>query len=140
MIYESFSRQDTYKLGMQLAEEAKQGDIFTLSGDLGAGKTAFSKGFAHGLGVEDEVTSPTFTIVCEYGSGRIPLYHFDMYRLADGSELEDIGAEEYLYGNGVCLIEWAENVEGYLPEQVKKIKIEKDLEKGPDYRKITIEE
>ncbi|MDU0939924.1 MAG: tRNA (adenosine(37)-N6)-threonylcarbamoyltransferase complex ATPase subunit type 1 TsaE [Clostridiales bacterium] len=140
MIYESFSRQDTYKLGMQLAEEAKQGDIFTLSGDLGAGKTAFSKGFAHGLGVEDEVTSPTFTIVCEYGSGRIPLYHFDMYRLADGSELEDIGAEEYLYGNGVCLIEWPENVEGYLPEQVKKIKIEKDLEKGPDYRKITIEE
>ncbi|MBS4899438.1 MAG: tRNA (adenosine(37)-N6)-threonylcarbamoyltransferase complex ATPase subunit type 1 TsaE [Clostridiales bacterium] len=140
MIYESFSRQDTYKLGMQLAEEAKQGDIFTLSGDLGAGKTAFSKGFAHGLGVEDEVTSPTFTIVCEYGFGRIPLYHFDMYRLADGSELEDIGAEEYLYGNGVCLIEWPENVEGYLPEQVKKIKIEKDLEKGPDYRKITIEE
>ncbi len=140
MIYESFSRQDTYKLGMQLAEEAQQGDIFTLSGDLGAGKTAFSKGFAHGLGVEDEVTSPTFTIVCEYGSGRIPLYHFDMYRLADGSELEDIGAEEYLYGNGVCLIEWPENVEGYLPEQVKKIKIEKDLEKGPDYRKITIEE
>ena len=86
------------------------------------------------------MTSPTFTIVCEYGSGRIPLYHFDMYRLADGSELEDIGAEEYLYGNGVCLIEWPENVEGYLPEQVKKIKIEKDLEKGPDYRKITIEE
>ena len=140
MVYESFSVQDTFKLGKTIGKNAKPGDVFTLSGDLGVGKTSFSQGFAKGLEIDDEVTSPTFTIVCEYESGRIPMYHFDMYRLSDGSELEDIGAQEYFYGDGVCLIEWPENVEGYLPDEVKKIKIEKNLEKGMDYRKITIEE
>ncbi len=140
MVYESFSVQDTFKLGKTIGKNAKPGDVFTLSGDLGVGKTSFSQGFAKGLEIDDEVTSPTFTIVCEYESGRIPMYHFDMYRLSDGSELEDIGAQEYFYGDGVCLIEWPENVEGYLPDKVKKIKIEKNLEKGMDYRKITLEE
>lgn len=140
MVYESFSVQDTFKLGKTIGKNAKPGDVFTLSGDLGVGKTSFSQGFAKGLEIDDEVTSPTFTIVCEYESGRIPMYHFDMYRLSDGSELEDIGAQEYFYGDGVCLIEWPENVEGYLPDEVKKIKIEKNLEKGMDYRKITLEE
>ena len=140
MVYESFSVHDTFELGKSIGKTAKPGDVFTLSGDLGVGKTAFSQGFAKGLEIDDEVTSPTFTIVCEYESGRIPLYHFDMYRLSDGSELEDIGGEEYFYGDGVCLIEWPENVEGYLPDQLKKIRIEKNLEKGMDYRKITLEE
>ena len=107
---------------------------------MGVGKTIFSQGFAKGLGVDDIVNSPTFTIVKEYDDGRLPLYHFDVYRIGDVDEMEEIGYDEMVYGNGVCLIEWANLIEEILPEHYQKITIEKDLEKGVDYRKITIEE
>ncbi len=132
------NRDETFELGEKLGKEAVAGEVYCLSGDLGAGKTVFSQGFAKGLGIGSDVTSPTFTIMCVYEDGRLPLYHFDMYRLSDGSELEAIGAEEYFYGKGVCLIEWPENIKGYLPEDIIRINIDKDPEKGEEYRNIYI--
>ena len=139
-IIESNKEQDTYDLGYELGQHAKPGQVFTLVGDLGVGKTIFSQGFAKGLGVDDIVNSPTFTIVKEYDNGRLPLYHFDVYRIGDVDEMEEIGYNEMVYGDGVCLIEWANLIEEILPDHYQKITIEKDLEKGTDYRKITIEE
>lgn len=136
MIYETNERNETFELGKKLAERAVSGDIYCLSGDLGAGKTAFAQGFAKGLGVTEDVTSPTFTILCVYESGRLPLYHFDVYRFEDACELEDIGGDEYLYGDGVCLIEWSEKIKEYLPGKVKNVIIKKDISKGEDYRII----
>ena len=121
-------------------EQAVPGQVFCFFGDLGVGKTIFSQGFAKGLGVDDIVNSPTFTIVKEYDNGRLPLYHFDVYRIGDVDEMEEIGYNEMVYGDGVCLIEWANLIEEILPDHYQKITIEKDLEKGTDYRKITIEE
>lgn len=138
MVYESFDAKQTEELGGQIAKRAKAGSIFCLSGDLGVGKTVFTKGFASALGVTDYITSPTFTIVNEY-DGDFKLYHFDVYRITDPDELFDIGFEEYIYGDGVCLIEWAEIIKEDLPDYCVWIKIEKDLEKGLDYRKITVE-
>ena len=117
-----------------MGKQAKAGSVFTLNGDLGVGKTVFTQGFAKGLGIEDTVNSPTFTIVQIYEEGRMPLYHFDVYRIGDVEEMEEIGYEDYFYGEGVCLIEWAELIEEILLE----ITIEKELEKGFDYRRITI--
>ena len=134
IVKESNSREDTYRIGRA------PGQVFCFFGDLGVGKTIFSQGFAKGLGVDDIVNSPTFTIVKEYDDGRLPLYHFDVYRIGDVDEMEEIGYDEMVYGNGVCLIEWANLIEEILPEHYQKITIEKDLEKGVDYRKITIEE
>ena len=138
MKFESFSAEETYALGKKLGEEARPGAVYCLSGDLGVGKTVFTKGFAAGLGVTDTVNSPTFTIVQEY-KGRLPFYHFDVYRIADPEEMYEIGFDEYLFGGGVCLIEWAELIKEILPENCVMISIEKDLDKGFDYRKITIE-
>ena len=140
IVKESNSREDTYRIGRELGEQAAPGQAFCFFGDLGVGKTIFSQGFAKGLGVDDIVNSPTFTIVKEYDDGRLPLYHFDVYRIGDVDEMEEIGYDEMVYGNGVCLIEWANLIEEILPEHYQKITIEKDLEKGVDYRKITIEE
>lgn len=140
IVKESNSREDTYRIGQELGEQAVPGQVFCFFGDLGVGKTIFSQGFAKGLGVDDIVNSPTFTIVKEYDDGRLPLYHFDVYRIGDVDEMEEIGYDEMVYGNGVCLIEWANLIEEILPEHYQKITIEKDLEKGADYRKITIEE
>lgn len=140
IVKESNSREDTYRIGRELGEQAAAGQVFCFFGDLGVGKTIFSQGFAKGLGVDDIVNSPTFTIVKEYDDGRLPLYHFDVYRIGDVDEMEEIGYDEMVYGNGVCLIEWANLIEEILPEHYQKITIEKDLEKGVDYRKITIEE
>ena len=140
IVKESNSREDTYRIGRELGEQAATGQVFSFFGDLGVGKTIFSQGFAKGLGVDDIVNSPTFTIVKEYDDGRLPLYHFDVYRIGDVDEMEEIGYDEMVYGNGVCLIEWANLIEEILPEHYQKITIEKDLEKGVDYRKITIEE
>lgn len=138
MVYETFSPQETEKLGFALGKNAKSGDIFCLSGDLGVGKTVFTKGFAKGLDVEDEyITSPTFTIINEY-EGRLNLYHFDVYRIVSIEEMDDTGYEDYFFGDGVCLVEWAELVEEIIPENAKWITVEKDLSKGDDYRKITI--
>ena len=140
MIYESLSEKDTFDLGKKLGENAKPGQIVCIDGDLGVGKTVFTKGFAEGLGVKDDVVSPTFTIIQEYTDGNIPMYHFDVYRIGHSDEMYDIGYEEYFYGDGVCLIEWSSRVEELLPEESIHINIEKDLEKGFDYRKITVEE
>ncbi|MCI6498242.1 tRNA (adenosine(37)-N6)-threonylcarbamoyltransferase complex ATPase subunit type 1 TsaE [Lachnospiraceae bacterium HCP1S3_C3] len=138
-IIETHSPEETYKVGYDLGNSAEKGQIFCMSGDLGVGKTVFTQGFAAGLGVEDNVNSPTFTIVQEYEDGRIPLYHFDVYRISDVSEMDEIGYEEYFYGEGVCLIEWAEIIEDILPEDVTWITIEKSMDEDFDYRKITIE-
>ncbi len=140
IIKESNSREDTYRIGQELGEQAVPGQVFCFFGDLGVGKTIFSQGFAKGLEVNDIVNSPTFTIVKEYDDGRLPLYHFDVYRIGDVDEMEEIGYNEMVYGDGVCLIEWANLIEEILPDHYQKITIEKNLEKGLDYRKITIEE
>ena len=140
MITETFSEQETRALGEKLGREAAAGQVYTLTGDLGVGKTVFTQGFARGLGVKEHVNSPTFTIVQEYGEGRLPFYHFDVYRIGDIEEMDEIGYEDYFYGEGVCLIEWANLIEEILPEKYTEIRIEKDLEKGFDYRKITVTE
>ncbi|MBQ1822036.1 MAG: tRNA (adenosine(37)-N6)-threonylcarbamoyltransferase complex ATPase subunit type 1 TsaE [Lachnospiraceae bacterium] len=138
-IYETHSMEETRELGRQMGTAAGPGDVLTLSGDLGVGKTVFTKGFALGIGVTEAVSSPTFTIVQEYHSGRLPLYHFDVYRIGDPEEMDEVGFDDYVYGDGVSLIEWAELIEEILPEKRTRILIEKDVEKGFDYRKITVE-
>ncbi len=137
---ESFSAQDTFELGRKIGETVEKGTVFTLNGDLGVGKTVFTQGVAKGLGIEGPVNSPTFTIVQIYDESRLPFYHLDVYRIGDVSEMDEIGYEDYFYGDGVCLIEWAELIEEILPAHYTSITIAKDLEKGFDYRKITIEE
>ena len=139
-VIESFSPEDAFAFGVELGKKCKPGDILTLHGDLGVGKTLFSKGLGKGLAIDEPISSPTFMVVQVYDSGRLPFYHFDVYRIADLEEMDEIGYEDYFYGDGVCLIEWAEQIEELLPENVIAITIEKDLEKGFDYRRITLEE
>ncbi len=138
--YESFKAEDTREFAKMLAKEAKEGQIYLLSGDLGTGKTAFAQGFAQGLGIEDYVNSPTFTIMQIYDKGRLPLYHFDVYRIGDSSEMDELGYEEYFFGNGISLVEWPEMIEDILPDDAIRITIEKDLTKGFDYRLIKVKE
>ena len=135
---ESYSPEETFETGRRIAGTARPGDVFALEGDLGAGKTVFTKGFASGLGVTGAVNSPTFTILQIYEEGRLPLYHFDVYRIEEPEEMEEVGFDDYIYGDGVCLIEWANRIEEILPEETIYIVIEKNLEKGMDYRKITV--
>ena len=137
-IKESFSPEETFHIGRELAMQCTGGEIVLLNGDLGTGKTVFAKGFGDGLGITEPINSPTFTIVQVYEEGRLPLYHFDVYRIADVGEMDEIGYEDYFYGDGVCLVEWAELITELLPEQVIAVSIEKDLEKGFDYLKIKI--
>ncbi len=137
-VIESFSEKDTFRLGETIGNECRRGDIVLLNGDLGVGKTVFTKGFGRGLGIEEPISSPTFTIIQIYDSGRIPLYHFDVYRIADPEEMDEIGYEDYFFGDGVCLIEWASLIQELIPEHVMEVTIEKDVEKGFDYRKISI--
>ena len=138
MVLETRSPEETFQFGEKLGREAKPGQIYTLNGDLGTGKTVFTQGFAAGLGITEPVNSPTFTIVQIYEEGRMPFYHFDVYRIGDVEEMDEIGYEDCFYGEGVCLIEWAELIEEILPEHVIAVTIEKDLEQGFDYRKITL--
>ena len=140
MEFETFSPEETLELGRKLAREARPGDVYTLVGDLGVGKTVFTQGIAQGLGIEEPICSPTFTIVQVYEEGRMPFYHFDVYRIGDIEEMDEIGYEDCFYGDGVSLIEWSQLIEEILPEHVTEITIEKDLEKGFDYRKIRVEE
>ncbi len=140
MVYETFSAEQTHELGKTLGQSAQAGQILTLNGDLGVGKTVFTQGFAEGLGIEEYVNSPTFTILQVYEDGRLPLYHFDVYRIGDPSEMDEIGYEEYFFGEGVCLVEWAELIAELIPENICRITIEKDPSKGFDYRRITVEE
>lgn len=139
-IIESFSPEDTLELGRAMGRAAEPGDVYTLIGDLGVGKTVFTQGIAEGLEIEESICSPTFTIVQVYEEGRMPFYHFDVYRIGDIEEMDEIGYEDYFYGEGLCMIEWANLIEEILPSTRKEITIEKDLEKGFDYRKITIKE
>lgn len=139
-IYETYSAKETAELGRRLGKEAKAGEVYTLIGDLGVGKTVFTKGIAEGLGITEPVNSPTFTIVQVYDTGRMSFYHFDVYRIGDIEEMDEIGYEDYFYGEGLTMIEWANLIEEILPAKRKDIVIEKDLEKGFDYRKITVTE
>lgn len=138
-VYETYSAQETRALGERIGQQAAPGEIYTLTGDLGVGKTVFTQGVAKGLGIDEPVNSPTFTILQVYEEGRMPFYHFDVYRIGDVEEMEEIGYEDCFYGEGVCLIEWAELIRDILPEDCRHITIEKDLQKGFDYRRITIE-
>ena len=139
MIIETQNARETRALGEFLVKHARPGQIYTMVGDLGVGKTVFTQGFAHGLGIEEPVNSPTFTIVQVNEEGRLPFYHFDVYRIGDLEEMEEIGYDDYFFGEGVCMIEWADLIRELLPDQITAVKIEKDLEKGFDYRKITLE-
>lgn len=138
MVTETFSAEETLELGKKIGSQAKPGEIYTLNGDLGVGKTVFAQGLAQGLGITEPISSPTFTIVQIYEKGRMPLYHFDVYRIEDVEEMEEIGYEDCFYGKGVCLIEWAELIGEIIPEEAIPVRIEKNLEKGFDYRKITV--
>ena len=130
--------EETFNLGKTIGEKVKPSTVICLDGDLGVGKTVFAKGLAKGLGIDEAVSSPTFTIIHEYKTGRLPFYHLDVYRILDISEMDELGADEYFYGDGVCLIEWATNIEEILPESAIRITINKDLNKGDNYRRITI--
>ncbi len=140
MVIETRCPEETFRLGEELGRKAVPGQVFTLTGDLGVGKTVFTQGLAKGLGIEEPVNSPTFTIVQVYEDGRLPFYHFDVYRIGDVEEMDEVGFEDYVMGDGVSLIEWADLIEEILPEKRTRILIEKDLEQGFDYRKITVEE
>lgn len=139
MVIETGNAQETYELGRRLGQAAVAGEVYCLNGDLGAGKTVFAQGVASGLGIREPVSSPTFTIVQQYGEGRLPFYHFDVYRIGDISEMEEIGYEDCFFGEGVCLIEWSSLIAELLPEDAIRILIEKDLTRGVDFRRITIE-
>lgn len=139
-VLESYSEEDTFHFGETMGTEASPGKVITLRGNLGVGKTVFTKGFAVGLGITETVNSPTFTILQIHEGGRLPLYHFDVYRIGDVSEMDEIGFEDYVYGDGVSLIEWADLIQEILPETRISVEIEKDLDKGEDYRRITIKE
>lgn len=135
---ESFSAEETFALGEKIGREAVPGQLFTLIGDLGVGKTVLTQGVAAGLGITEPVSSPTFTIVQVYEEGRMPFYHFDVYRIGDVEEMDEIGYEDYFYGDGLTLVEWANLIEEILPDSYTEIYIEKNLEKGFEYRKITL--
>lgn len=139
MIYETFSAEETYELGKKIGQKAQPGSVYALIGDLGVGKTVFTQGVAEGLAIKEHINSPTFTIVQVYEEGRLPFYHFDVYRIGDPEEMEEIGYEDYFYGEGVCFVEWANLIEELMPENTVTITIEKNPEKGFDYRRITVE-
>ena len=138
-IIETYSAQETFEFGKKMGENAKAGQVYSLIGDLGVGKTVFTQGVAEGLGITEPVNSPTFTILQIYEEGRLPFYHFDVYRIGDVEEMEEIGYEDCFYGDGVCLVEWADLIEEILPETYTRITVEKNLEKGFDYRTIKVE-
>uniref|UniRef100_UPI004026D6B3 tRNA (adenosine(37)-N6)-threonylcarbamoyltransferase complex ATPase subunit type 1 TsaE n=1 Tax=Eshraghiella crossota TaxID=45851 RepID=UPI004026D6B3 len=138
MVFESTSSQMTFEFAKKIGEKLKSGDVLCLDGDLGVGKTVFTKGVAAGLGIKDDVSSPTFTLIQEYYGGRLPLYHFDVYRIDGPWDMDDLGYDEYFYGEGVCLVEWGSMIKELFPENTIYVRIEKDLEKGFDYRKITV--
>lgn len=140
MVLETRSPEQTFQVGVKLGQKAKPGQVYTLTGDLGVGKTVFTQGFARGLEIEEPVCSPTFTIVQVYEEGRLPFYHFDVYRIGDVEEMDEIGYEDYVMGDGVSLIEWANLIKEILPEKRTEIIIEKDLDQGFEFRRITIEE
>ncbi len=138
--FESVTEKATFDYAKRMGEEAKAGDVIALTGEMGAGKTVFAKGFAKGLGIEEIVSSPTFTLVQIYDDGRLPLYHFDVYRIADVSEMDETGFEDYISGEGVTLVEWADMIGDIMPENTKWVRIYKDPDVEPDYRRLVIED
>lgn len=134
--WETNSSEETFAVGEALAKASNKGETYCLDGDLGTGKTVFSQGFGFGLGIDEPISSPTFTILKEYHEGRLPLYHFDVYRIGCDDEMDEIGYYEMIDGDGVCLIEWSTLIEDILPKDRYVITIEKDVEKGFDYRRI----
>lgn len=138
MVFETFSEKETFEIGKNISAKVKPGDVFCLQGDLGVGKTVFTKGFAQGLGIDEDICSPTFTLISEYTQGTIPLYHFDVYRLEGAGAMDDLGFDDYIYGEGVCLIEWGNLIKELLPKETIYVNIQKDLEKGFEYRRIEI--
>lgn len=140
MTIDTFSQEETRDAGRRMALKLKPGAVVCLVGDLGAGKTVFTQGIAEGLGIDEPVCSPTFTLIQEYRDGRIPLYHFDVYRIDGPWDMDDLGYEEYFYGDGVCLVEWGNLIEELLPENTIYINIERDNSKGFDYRHITVKD
>lgn len=139
MVIETHNSKETFNVGFDMGSKAMPGQIICLLGDLGVGKTVFTQGFAEGLGIQEPICSPTFTIVQEYHDGRMPFYHFDVYRIGDLSEMDEIGYEEYFFDEGVCLVEWGNLISELLPKETITVTIAKDLEKGTDYRAITID-
>ncbi|MCI9183479.1 MAG: tRNA (adenosine(37)-N6)-threonylcarbamoyltransferase complex ATPase subunit type 1 TsaE [Lachnospiraceae bacterium] len=137
-VWETNGPLETSRLAYCLGQQAQPGQVYGLDGDLGAGKTVFAQGFASGLGIEGPVNSPTFTIMQQYEDGRLPLYHFDVYRIGSLEEMEEVGYEDCFYGDGVCLVEWSDLIEGLLPKEAVRIRIEKDLSRGFDYRRILV--
>lgn len=135
---ETFRAEETFAYGKEIGKNARAGQVYALIGDLGVGKTVFTQGVAAGLGITETINSPTFTILQSHEGGRLPFYHFDVYRIADPEEMDEIGYEDCFYGEGVCLVEWANLVEEILPEDCIRIVMEKELEKGFDYRRIEI--
>ena len=140
MIIETNSEKETREVGRRIAGDAQGGHVFALVGDLGVGKTVFTQGMAEGLGIAEPVNSPTFTILQVYEGGRLPFYHFDVYRIEEPEEMEEIGYEDCFYGNGICLVEWADLIRELMPEHTVTITIEKDLSRGFDFRRITVEQ
>lgn len=138
MVIETRAAEETFALGKKIGKAASPGQIYTLTGDLGVGKTVFTQGVAAGLAITEPISSPTFTIIQVYEEGMLPFYHFDVYRIGDIEEMEEIGYDDYFFGNGICLIEWANLIEEILPENLIRVTIEKDLAQGFDYRRITI--
>lgn len=139
-VFESNSREDTFAIGEKLGRQVKPGEVYALYGDLGVGKTVLTKGLAKGLGIREQVNSPTFTILQIYENGRLPLYHFDVYRIEEPEEMEEVGFDDYICGDGVSMIEWPERIEELLPSWVRRVRIKKDLARGLDYRRIEIGE
>ena len=139
MIYKSYSPEETEQIAFEFSKTLSGGQVITLDGDLGAGKTAFVRGIAVGLGITDMVSSPTFTIVNEYRKGKIPLFHFDVYRITSEEEMYDIGWDDYISQNAVVVVEWASNIEQLFSDDgIIRIEITKDLSVSEDYRQITI--
>ena len=136
---ETYSEQETYDFAYSLAKEALPGQVYCLNGDLGGGKTVFARGFGAGLGIDEPIVSPTFTILKEYDEGRLPLYHFDVYRIGSSDEMEEVGYFDKLdRADGVCLIEWSVLIEDVIPEDAINVEIKKENSKGFDYRKIEV--
>lgn len=137
--FETFSAEETFSIGEKIGMKAKPGEVYTLIGDLGVGKTVFTQGVAKGLGITEPISSPTFTIVQVYEEGRLPFYHFDVYRIGDVEEMDEIGYEDYFYGEGISFVEWANLIEELIPDNRIQITIQKNLEKGFSYREILVD-
>ncbi|MBO4374476.1 MAG: tRNA (adenosine(37)-N6)-threonylcarbamoyltransferase complex ATPase subunit type 1 TsaE [Lachnospiraceae bacterium] len=138
--FESMTEKATFEYARAMGKQAKAGDVIALTGEMGAGKTVFAKGFADGLGISETVSSPTFTLVQIYDDGRLPLYHFDVYRIADESEMDETGFEDYISGEGITLVEWADRIQDMMPDNTIWIRMYKDPEVDMDYRRLEIED